>query len=285
MHDYHAHSNPNAVSRQFIHRLRRSPGLRSVAYICTCAALPRVAPGPLPGKDPWSRAANRTYGSVVVFSTTWLFSRLGDDAYFRWKRSEVPVRLREGAIGLGLGASAFGAFTAVACALDWVSIPEWGWQTERASDVNTTLLSLGVYQLAVASSEELIFRGYALHTLGQAIGVPAATTLLNLMFARAHGNDPQVLLGQSALGLALTTLRLTGQSIWMPIGYHFAWNYAQTALLGPTDAPTSLLPMHNHGPEEWIGKPGHPEPGLLSTLLNLTVAAGIALLWWRHRKR
>lgn len=285
MHEHDSESKPPAVYQQLIRQLRASPGVRGVTYICTCAVLPRVAPAPLPGKDPWSRVANRTYGSIVVFSTTWLFSHLGDDGYFRWKRSDASLRLREAAVGLGLGAAAFGAFVAVARTLDWVSFPEWGWQKAPASEVATTLMSVGVYQLAVASSEELIFRGYALHTLGQVLGMPAATTLLNLLFARAHGSDPQVFVGQSALGLALTTLRLTSKSIWMPTGYHFAWNYTQTALLGPTDAPTSLLPMHNHGPEQWIGKPGHPEPGLLSTLLNVTVAVGSAVLWWRRHKR
>ena len=36
-----------------------------------------------------------------------------------------------------------------------------------------------------------------------------------------------------------------------------------------------------HGPERWMGKPGQPEPGLLSTLVHLVMAL---LLWlWMRR--
>jgi hypothetical protein len=85
------------------------------------------------------------------------------------------------------------------------------------------------------------------------------------------------LLGQAALGTALLMLRLRSGSIWAPLGYHWAWNLLQTACFGPAGGPPSLRPLLVDGPVLWVGRPGSPEPGLLSTLVQVGVALGVAL--------
>ncbi len=138
--------------------------------------------------------------------------------------------------------------------------------------------------LAVAGAEELVFRGYGFHTLQQAVGTPLASGMLTSLFTLAHGTATQSLLGQGALGLALVGLRLTGGSLWLPFGYHFAWNYAQTAVLGPPEWP-SLQGLNVQGPYQWMGRPGHPEPGGLTIVVNLLIAAGAAVMWWHWKHR
>lgn len=119
-------------------------------------------------------------------------------------------------------------------------------------------------------------------TLRQAWGEPAAVAVLVLLFAAFHRLTPQVFIGQAALGSALMALRLFSGGIWVPVGYHWAWNVIQTALLGAADSQPSLRPLEVHGPYAWLSRPGHPEPGLLSTLANLTVVGAVALT---HRLR
>ena len=45
----------------------------------------------------------------------------------------------------------------------------------------------------------------------------------------------------------------------------------------------SIRPLQVQGPQRWMGRPGAPEPGLLSTLVHLVIAL---LLWlWMRRSR
>jgi hypothetical protein len=42
----------------------------------------------------------------------------------------------------------------------------------------------------------------------------------------------------------------------------------------------SLRPLVVDGPLRWMGRPGHPEPGLLSARLQAGVALGVGLVHW-----
>ena len=259
--------------------------LLGAAYIGTCGVLPSIVPMPFTGADVLSRAVNRTYATAVVFSVTWSFSCVNNDNYFDWHYNDLHLVLRQCMVGMSIGACAFGTVALVAHTLGWVSFIGLGWQQARIGQVATTVFALALHHLSVASSEELIFRGYALNLLRSAMGLPVASTTLIALFALAHGfePEPQRLIGMATGGLMYTMLLLASGSIWTSIGCHFAWNYMQTALLGPAQGQPSLLPMLNHGPELWLGKPGYPEPGLLSIIVNLAVAGSAAGVWWRSR--
>ena len=84
--------------------------------------------------------------------------------------------------------------------------------------------------------------------------------------------DPQQVLGMLAGGATLMLLRLHSDALWLPVGYHWAWYVLQAAIFGAPGSAPSIRPLQLHGPERWMGRPGHPEPGLLSTLIHLTVA-------------
>jgi membrane protease YdiL (CAAX protease family) len=138
--------------------------------------------------------------------------------------------------------------------------------------------------LAAAWNEELVFRGYGLDTASAAIGRPSAVAAMTTLFAWGHGRTthPQVLLGTAAAGLALVALRYRSDGLWMPVGYHFAWNYAQTAIFGPVDHAPSLRPVEFIGPELWTGRSGTPELGLLATIVNVLVALTCVLVKRKH---
>ena len=51
-------------------------------------------------------------------------------------------------------------------------------------------------------------------------------------FALYHGLDPQQVLGMLAGGTTLMLLRLHSDALWLPLGYHWAWNVLQTAVFG-----------------------------------------------------
>jgi membrane protease YdiL (CAAX protease family) len=194
-----------------------------------------------------------------------------------WKIS--PAQARQFSQGAALGASAFLGLIGAAAAKGWVAAPSWGWERAPGAKVARSIALQSVGHLAVAWNEEMVFRGYGFAVLREAVGQPIAIGILVPLFALAHAGSAQVRLGQAALGSALMALRLSSGSIWAPLGYHWAWNVVQTALLGPTDGMPSLRPLTVTGPYTWIGRPGHPEPGLLSAIVQGCVALGVGLIW------
>ena len=265
-------------------QLRRSPGFRSIAYLGICFGLPYVVPSPWKGSDIGSQAANSIAGAGVLGTITWLFSRLGNENTVQQTRNDLRDRLEQCAVGISLGSTAFGIVIVIARSCDWVTFTGWGWEQTSVQNLARTMTLLALKHLAVAGAEELVFRGYGLQTLQQAVGTPLASGMLTSLFTLAHGTATQSLLGQGALGLVLVGLRLTGGSLWLPFGYHFAWNYAQTAVLGPPEWP-SLQGLSVQGPYQWMGRPGHPEPGGLTAIVNLLIAVGASAMWWHRMKR
>jgi hypothetical protein len=73
------------------------------------------------------------------------------------------------------------------------------------------------------------------------------------------------LLGTLAGGTTLMVLGLDTDAQWLPVGYHWAWNTLQTAVLGSSDSVLSLPPLHIQGLKRWMWRSGQPEPELLST--------------------
>jgi uncharacterized protein len=140
---------------------------------------------------------------------------------------------------------------------------------------------LGVGHLAVAWNEEIVFRGYGFETMREALGQGKAVAVLIPGFALYHGLETQQLLGMLAGGTTLMLLRLHTDALWMPVGYHWAWNTLQTVVFGASESVPSIRSLHVHGPERWMGKPVAPEPGLLSTLVHLVM---VLLVWlWMQR--
>jgi membrane protease YdiL (CAAX protease family) len=262
--------------------LRRTAWARSALYFGTAVGILQWATARYPADTQAARLATHL--------TAWPLGAVLTYAMYRLEGRTVRLKLtpaerRALAGGALLGASAFGAVVASAAAQGWVQSPTWGWaQTDRWT-LGKALIAHGVGQAAAAWNEEMVFRGYGLAVLEEAIGQPAASAVLVALFAFGHPGSVQVWIGQAIAGTTLLVLRLATGNIWAAVGYHWAWNVAQTAILGPNDGMPSLRPLINTGPEAWIGRPGHPEPGLLSALVQAGMAAAIAAVGWLRTRR
>jgi membrane protease YdiL (CAAX protease family) len=125
--------------------------------------------------------------------------------------------------------------------------------------------------LLVGLSEELITRGYLLFSLTQGIGFWPAAILLAALFAAGHiGNPGENVLGIAAagfIGLMLAwSLKWTG-SLWWAIGFHAAWDWAESYFYGVPDsgglAPGHLLVSAHSGPAWLSGGSAGPEGSAL----------------------
>jgi uncharacterized protein len=130
-----------------------------------------------------------------------------------------------------------------------------------------------------ASLEELLFRGYLFQVLIQWVTLFPAVIITAILFALAHGFNPGV--GTLAyVNIALISLTLSlayykTRGLWLPIGLHFGWNFAQTMVFGfPTSGLSpdrlAILELVQSGPEWLTGGVFGPEGGVLATIAILT---------------
>lgn len=108
----------------------------------------------------------------------------------------------------------------------------------------TTALWFGFFWLVifflVGMTEETLFRGYLQYTLARGIGFWPAALLLACLFGFAHtGNSGENKFGAAAAGLfglfLSFTLKRTG-SLWWAIGFHTAWDYAESFIYSVPDS-------------------------------------------------
>ena len=285
----HLSSSHQPESNAVVRTLQRQALVRSMAYagginLIGLAASYVVNPE---RNRAWSMPlvlANHSLAAPFMVGLTYAFVRLREEDRAWWHRVLLKDGTRQLLVGIALGGGVYLAETGAAMALGWVHFGPGGWYGSAKTAVIWTLVS-HLANLCVAWNEEMLYRGYGLHSLTEAIGLPGAVVVLVPLFAWGHGEGWQTFIGQSTFALTMTALRLVGKSLWLPVGYHAAWNYMQTAVLGAPDARPSLLPMHVDGPQLWLGRPGYPVPGMLSIVVNLVVATVATFVWWHTRKQ
>jgi hypothetical protein len=147
---------------------------------------------------------------------------------------------------------------------------------------------LTAFFLVVALTEEVLFRGYILVELARAVSFWPATLGLALLFGSMHwlkGGGENFYGGLDAFGAALVfalSFRMTG-SLWIAIGIHFGWDFAQSFVFGVPDSAVvfshSLVKASLHGSQIWTGGSVGPEGSPLALILLPLV---IVLSWIRR---
>jgi membrane protease YdiL (CAAX protease family) len=99
--------------------------------------------------------------------------------------------------------------------------------------------------LFVGLNEETFFRGYLQSTLARGIGFWPAAVLLSLSFGAAHlgngGETPAGIAGVVVFGLVFCLLLWVSGSLWLGIGFHCSWDWAQSYLYGTADSGMIML--------------------------------------------
>ena len=114
----------------------------------------------------------------------------------------------------------------------------------------TTLFLTALAFLAVGFFEEVAFRGYAFHNLHSWLGEKWAIAIQAVVFGLIHlanVNTPQALadarwgiVNIALIGVFFALCYLKSGSLWFPIGFHAAWNFALGSLFS---TPVSGLPI------------------------------------------
>lgn len=225
-------------------------------------------------------------GLVVAIGLTWLFRRLLDRSGFL----DLGLRLGKGwaaqtLLGVVLGILLMGFIFA----FQWLA----GWLQPTGLELAIIPGLLGYFLLfvAVALSEELVFRGYTLQNLREEWGPAPALVVSALLFALFHGLNPNfswlAFLGIFLAGVLLGYGYLVTGALWLPMGLHFAWNFAEGPLFSFAVsglAIPGLITWEEGQPDLlWSGGAFGPEGGILGLLASLL---GLLLLkiWMRYRR-
>jgi membrane protease YdiL (CAAX protease family) len=163
-----------------------------------------------------------------------------------------------------------------------------GWATVERGTISPAGLLLGALGFTgVAVNEELAIRGFILQVLGRAWSTPVALVVSSGLFAALHAPNPNATPAAIGLlvvaGLALAWGYLATGRLWLPIAFHWSWNFAQGPLFGfPVSGlgGESVLSVTPVGPDWATGGGFGPEAGLVG-LAAEAVAAAIVLGWRR----
>lgn len=157
-------------------------------------------------------------------------------------------------------------------------------------------LHTGLFFLAFViqgASEELLLRGFLMNRLRIGRPVWVAVLISSLTFAVLHlpneGAGGLALLNVFLFGLLASLLYLVTGSLWVSMGAHSLWNFAQGNLFGcPVSGYTvgisPLITLPAEGRELTHGGIFGPEGGLAVTLVLLTSLALVVLLGFRSPK-
>lgn len=177
--------------------------------------------------------------------------------------------------------------------LPWVIYGLAGWSTfhiaEDLSGLAPRLAIALALCAATALHEEALCRGYGFQFLYR-YNRWIAVGLSGLLFISIHWVNPG---GREALAivnlflghLLFAAAYLRTRSLWLPIGLHAGWNFAEAFLLGmPVSGRVSKVSLVQTTLENniWTGWSFGPEGGLLVTL---ALGLGALLLWSMLKQR
>ncbi|MDQ7909422.1 CPBP family intramembrane glutamic endopeptidase [Phytohabitans sp. ZYX-F-186] len=158
---------------------------------------------------------------------------------YRWvvRRTErrAPVEAEWGGAAGGVSRGVLigaGLFAAVIVNIAFLG----GYRVEGWGSVSGAVGLFG-FMAAAAVTEEVIFRGVLFRIVEGWIGTWAALSLTALVFGLSHlFNENASLWGAIAVAVAgggmLVSAYAATRTLWVPIGLHFGWNFAQAGVFG-----------------------------------------------------
>ena len=136
--------------------------------------------------------------------------------------------------------------------------------------------------MTVGVGEEIIFRGIIFRQIDERWNTWTALIVSALLFGFMHlPNQGATWWSSLAIaieaGLMLAAAYKWSGTLWLPIGIHWAWNYAQGNIYGyavsGTDAGDSLLTATVNGPDIITGGPFGPEASIIAVMLGIIITA------------
>ena len=189
--------------------------------------------------------------------------------------------LRDLVFGFVIGFASLVVAVAIASKGLSFSLGDTGW-----SSIIRSMIGSGVLLFVAALAEEVMFRGYPLQTFSRAKLAWVGVLLTSVPFGLVHLTNPNVVRGvtfaNTALaGVWLAAAYLRTRSLWLPLGVHWAWNWALGWFFGlPVSGlnlvSNPLLQSLDKGPKWLTGGSYGIEGGVACTIALILFTA---FLW------
>ena len=193
--------------------------------------------------------------------------------------------LRDLVFGVVIGFASLVVAVAIASKGLSFSIGDTGWPA-----IVRSMIGSGVLLFVAALAEEAMFRGYGLQTLSRAKLAWLGVLLTSVPFGLVHLTNPTVVPGvtfaNTALaGIWLAAAYLRTRSLWLPLGVHWAWNWALgwffgLPISGLNLVSNPLLQSADSGPKWLTGGSYGIEGGVACTLALILFTAFL----WKTRR-
>ena len=288
-----AHSSPPTLHRLFYNASEPRAGWRLLIFLAVVITL-------ISGGDWMIRQVLNGAGDTTVFLVreamdflvfllaSWIMGHIEGrtiaDYGLPW-RAMLRGRFWQGA------AAGFAAITVTLLAMWALGVVRFEGIALHGADVWKWALVYALVFLLIALREEFRARGYALYTLASGIGFwPAALCSAGFFAYSHHGNSGEDwigLLNAALAGLLFCLLLRRSGNLWMPIGFHLAFDWGETYFYGVADSgqvlPGHLLNSSASGPGWLSGGTVGPEGSVVCTVA-LLAAALICSAWMRQVK-
>lgn len=185
--------------------------------------------------------------------------------------------------GLALGLGLFSVTIGLVAMAGAYHVHGWG-------TISGALISLGLMSCA-AVTEELAFRGALFRVLEEKAGTYGALLVSGLVFGGLHlVNKDATIWGALSIaveaGLMLGAAYAATRSLWLAIGIHFAWDWAEQGVFGTAESGAGtgaggLLHASVSGPDILSGGGFGPE----ASIFALVVCSVATVLFLRAAKR
>jgi membrane protease YdiL (CAAX protease family) len=203
-------------------------------------------------------------------------------------RAPVEVSLKGAGAGISwgtlLGIALFGAVIANIAFLG-------GDYTINGLGTPASAVALLGIMAGAAVTEELVFRGVLFRNVEHWTGTWIALVLTGSLFGLIHLlNANATLWGAIAIAIEaggmLTAAYIATRKLWVPIGLHFGWNIAASAIFSTkvsgSNTPQGLLDATMSGPALVTGGDFGPEGSVYAVVFG--VAATVVFMWLAHRR-
>jgi uncharacterized protein len=211
------------------------------------------------------------------------------------RKSPVALGLRAGnAVADALTGGAIGIFIFV-FALAGAFLAGFARVNPDLSGLSMGVMMIGAVAMTLgAAGEEIMMRGYILQELMGKFSTTASVIVSSLVFtalhagALIHSNMAAIgALNIFAASVLLSLAYLATRSLWLPIGIHTGWNFAQGPLLGinvsGNDFAAGWHPITMTGPELMTGGKFGFEASLIG--LSGPVLGILLMIAFRQRSR
>lgn len=201
----------------------------------------------------------------------------------RRKATELAAAAGRGLAGVALGIALFTSVLALIHAVGAAHL--------RGVSANDQAIAVLSAALLGAVGEELTFRGGVFRILEDSCGTTVALILSAAIFGLMHALNPgATLLSAAAIaieaGVLLGAAYALTRNLWLPIGLHFGWNFADGGIFGlgaSSSASRGIFAVTIAGPRLLTGGTLKPDASVIAVAVCSTAALALILLAIRRR--